>query len=70
MSVDGGKPRRQRRPYEPPLTPESPWPTPTPGVPILRRREEDRTLKQILGKLEDIERRLDKIEKRLSGRGA
>ena len=70
MSVDTGDPERWPRPYGPldPTRPlERPWPTPTPGVPIPRRGNEDRTLRQILDKLVDIERRLDRIEKRLSG---
>jgi hypothetical protein len=47
---------------------DRPWPTPTPGVPVPRRSEENRMLKQILDKLVDIEKRLDRIEKLLSGR--
>jgi hypothetical protein len=46
--------------------PKRPWPTPTPGVPFPGRKEnETRVLKQILEKLSEIERRLEKIEKLL-----
>ena len=71
MSVDKGDPERRSRPYGPldPTRPvERPWPTPTPGVPIPRRGKEDRTLRQILDKLVDIERRLERIEQLLSGK--
>lgn len=68
MSVDKGETRRRPMPLRP-LMPERPlerpWPTPTPGIPIPRRREQDRTLKQILDKLTDIEKRLARIEKLL-----
>ena len=69
MSKDNMKTGRQREPYDP-WSPERrwPWPSPTPGVPMPDRREQGRILRQILEKLEDIERRLDKIEKMLSGK--
>ena len=53
-----------------PLNPERPlertWPTPTPGLPRQRRKEQNRVLKQIFDKLVDIEKRLERIEKLLS----
>ena len=67
MNTGKDENNEQRRHYEP-LIPERPWPTPTPGIPIPRRREEDRTLRQILEKLVDIEKRLEKIEKLVSGK--
>ena len=73
MNVDKGETRRRPWPYGPlgPERPvERPWPTPTPGVPTPRRREQDKTLKQILDKLVEIEKRLERIEKLLTGRPA
>ena len=71
MSVDKGETERRPVPLGP-LRPERPlerpWPTPTPGIPIPRRSEESRMLKQILDKLIDIEKRLERIEKLLSRR--
>lgn len=57
-------------PLEPSRPVERPWPTPTPGVPFPDRREGDRDkiLKQILDKLGEIEKRLERIEKLLSER--
>jgi hypothetical protein len=50
-----------------PFQPKRPWPTPTPGVPFPGSKEEEaRVLKQILEKLDDIDRRLEKIEKLLA----
>ena len=69
MSVAKRDPERQARSYGPldPTRPgERPWPPPIPGVPIPGRGKGDRLLKQILDKLLDIERRLDRIEKLLS----
>ena len=71
MSVDEGETRRRPRPlgpWDPDRPLDRPWPTPTPGVPVPRRSEKNRMLKQILDKLVDIEKRLDRIEKLLSGR--
>ena len=71
MGVDKGETRRRPMPLGP-LRPERSlertWPTPTPGLPIPRRREQNRTLKQILDKLVDIEKRLERIEKLLTRR--
>ncbi|NIR86156.1 hypothetical protein GWO13_00750 [Candidatus Bathyarchaeota archaeon] len=67
MSVDKGETRRRPRPLKP-LRPERPWPSPIPGLPAPRRREKNRMLKQILDKLVDIEKRLERIEKLLSRR--
>ena len=70
MSMAKRDSERQARSYghlDPTRPGERPWPTPIPGVPILGRGKEDRMLKQILDKLLDIERWLDRIEKLLSG---
>jgi len=71
MGVDKGETRKQPFPLGP-LRPERPlerpWPTPTPGIPIPRRSDENRTLKPILDKLIDIEKRLERIEKLLGRR--
>ena len=66
MGVDKGETGKQplpRGPLRPERPLERPWPTPTPGIPIPRRSEENRTLKQIMDKLTDIEKRLERIEK-------
>lgn len=55
-------------PLEPKRPLERPWPTPTLGVPFSRRRDEDKMLKQILDRLVEIERRLERIEKILTDR--
>ncbi len=68
MSVDKGDTRRRPWPSRPERPWERNWPTPTPGVPRPKSREENRMLKQILDKLVDIEKRLESIEKHLSGR--
>ena len=50
-----------------PFQPKIPWPTPTPGVHFPGRKEnETRVMKQILEKLGEIERRLERIEKLLT----
>ena len=73
MNVHKGETRRRPRPLGP-LRPERPlerpWPTPTPGVPVPMRREEDKDkiLEQILDRLAEIEKRLERIEKLLSER--
>ena len=67
MCMDKGETGRYPEPLEP-FGPERPWPTPTPGVPVHRRREQDRTLNQILDKLVDIEKRLERIEDLLNRR--
>jgi len=73
MSTDreeSGRPPKPLGPLEPGRPLERPWPTPTPGVPTPMRREEDtnRMLKQILDKLAEIEKRLERIEKLLTER--
>ena len=71
MGVDKRETRRRPSPLGP-LRPERPlertWPTPTPGLPTPRRRGQNRTLRQILDKLVDIEKRLERIEKLLTRR--
>jgi len=73
MSTYRRRQERLPRPFGPPEPSrplERPWPTPTPGVPIPIGREEDKDqmLRQILDKLIEIEKRLERIEKLLSGR--
>jgi hypothetical protein len=66
--MDGNKKEAEGLPNPlEPFQPKRPWPTPTPGVPYPQRKEnETKLLKQILEKLDDIERRLERIEKRLT----
>lgn len=54
-------PRRPERPEE------RRWPSPTP-MPLVPTEDTNRILKQILDRLDAIEKRLDKIEKLLTGR--
>jgi len=78
MSMRRKEGRRLPRPLGPiePDTPlerrplERPWPTPTPGVPfpIREGEDKDKILKQILDKLVEIEKRLERIEKLLTPR--
>ena len=66
MNGDEEEAERLPMPLEP-FQPKRPWPTPTPGVPFPGRKEDEtRILKQILEKLGEIERRLEKIEKLLT----
>jgi len=55
----------------PPRRPERPeewrWPSPTP-LPIVPAEDMGRVLKQILDRLDAIEKRLEKIEKLLAGK--
>ncbi len=60
--------------YPPPLLPRRPerpeerrWPSPTP-VPLVPAEDVGKVLKQILDRLDDIEKRLGKIEKILTER--
>ncbi len=60
--------------YPPPLLPRRPerpegrrWPSPTP-VPLVPTEDVDKVLKQILDRLDAIEKRLEKIEKILTER--
>lgn len=43
------------------------WPSPTP-MPLVPTEDTNRILKQILDRLDAVEKRLDKIEKLLTGR--
>ncbi len=54
-------PRRPERPEE------RRWPSPTP-MPLVPTEDTNRILKQILDRLDTIEKRLDRIEKLLAGR--
>ncbi len=54
-------PRRPERPEE------RRWPAPTP-MPLVPTQDTNRILKQILDRLDTIEKRLDRIEKLLAGR--
>ena len=66
MNNDQEEAEKLRNPFEP-IQPKRPWPSPTPGVPFLERKEnETKILNQILEKLAEIERRLEKIEKLLA----
>ena len=53
---------------KPPERPEERrWPAPTP-LPVIPAEDTNRILKQILDRLDAIEKRLDRIEKLLAGR--
>ena len=66
MNGDEEESERLPLPLEP-FQPQRRWPTPTPGVPFPERKEDETgVLKQILEKLGEIERRLEKIEKLLT----
>ncbi len=66
MNGDEKEAKRLPTPLEP-FQPKRPWPTPTPGVLYPTRKEDEtRVLKQILERLDEIERRLEKIEKLLA----
>jgi len=58
-----------RPPVPPPMRPERPeewrWPSPTP-MPTIPAEDVSRLLKQILDRLDAIEKRLEKIEKALT----
>ena len=60
-----------RPPMQPPIRPERPeerrWPSTTP-MPTAPSEDLGRVLKQILGRLDAIEKRLEKIEKALTER--
>jgi len=56
-------PRRPERPEE------KRWPSPTP-MPMVPREDVGKMLKQILDRLDAIEKRLERIEKLLAERGA
>jgi hypothetical protein len=60
-----------RPPVPPPLRPERPeegkWPSPTP-LPAVPVEDTSRLLKQILDRLDSIEKRLERIEKALMDR--
>ena len=56
-------PRRPERPEE------RRWPSPTP-MPVIPAEDTNRILKQILDRLDAIEKRLDRIETLLTGRRA
>jgi hypothetical protein len=56
-------PPRTPRPLKPPGEP--PWPSPTP-LPIEPSEDIGKTLKQVLDRLDAIEKRLDNIEKLLA----
>jgi len=66
---------KKRALYPPPLPrrPESPeerrWPSPTP-LPVVPREDVGKVLKQILDRLDAIEKRLERMEKLLAERGA
>jgi len=61
----------KRAAYPPPILPRRPerpeerrWPSPTP-LPMVPREDVGKVLKQILNRLEAIEKRLERIEKML-----
>jgi len=71
MSETGGE---ESGAYPPPLLPRRPerpeerrWPSPTP-LPLVPTEDVGKVLKQILGRLDAIEKRLEKIEKILTER--
>lgn len=71
MSERGGE---ESAAYPPPLLPRRPerpegrrWPSPTP-VPLVPTEDVGKVLKQILDRLDAIEKRLEKIEKILTER--
>ena len=67
MSVgEGGAGRRSESLG--PWRPERPWPTPDPDIPYTEKSAQIRMLKQILVRLDNIERRLERIEKLMRGR--
>lgn len=70
MGADEGDIRRREplSPLQPKRPSEKRWPSPTPGLPVQKKKERDRKLDQILDKLEDIQRKLERIEKLLSKR--
>jgi len=49
-----------------PMRPRRPLPVPTPLIPSSERNETERMLRQILERLNEIEKRLDRIEKLLT----
>jgi len=66
--------RKEKAAYPPPLFPSYPerpeerrWPPPTP-LPLVPTEDVSRVLKQILDRLDAIEKRLENIEKLLAGR--
>ena len=65
--------RKKATAYRPSLPglPERPeerrWPSPTP-MPVIPTEDTNRILKQILDRLDAIEKRLERIEKTLTGR--
>ncbi len=66
MNGDEEEAEKLPMPLEP-FQPKRPWHTPTPGIPFPGRGEDEaRVLNQILEKLDEIERRLEKIEKLLT----
>jgi hypothetical protein len=72
MSKSKGEEKAAYRPPVPlPTRPERPggvgWPSPTPG-PIIPSEDVGKTLKQILERLDAIEKRLERIEQVLSQR--
>jgi len=74
MSRNKGEDKAAYRPPVPmPRRPERPeelgWPSPTP-VPVTATEDVSRTLKQILDRLDAIEKRLENIEKTLMTRQA
>jgi len=71
MSAEKGK---EKAAYSPPLFPGYPerpeerkWPPPTP-LPLVPTEDTGRVLKQILDRLDAIEKRLENIEKMLAGK--
>jgi len=72
MSKSKGEDKGAYRPPEPPpIRPDRPeelrWPSPTP-LPPTPTEDVGRILKQILDRLDAIERRLEQIEKALAGK--
>lgn len=64
----------KKKAFYPPPTPRRPdmpeerrWPSPTP-LPVVPPEDVGKVLKQILDRLDTIEKRLEKIEKLLAGR--
>ena len=71
MSKREQKEEEKRAAYPPPITPRRPerpeewrWPAPTP-LPAVPSEDVGRILKQILDRLDAIEKRLERIEKAL-----
>ena len=74
MSAEKGKEKVAKAAYPHPLFPSHPerpeerrWPPPTP-LPLVPAEDISRVLKQILDRLDTIEKRLENIEKMLAGR--